>query len=281
MPYRQVQVISGKGARADQFTEALRGITVDDAGNLYAAGDLQIKVFDREGKLLRRWDTALPPYCVALKGEDEVWVGEPGRIDKFDRAGTHLGEWSDAERLADVTSICFWQDQVIVADARHRCLRRFDANGKWLNDLGADNRTKGFVIPNGRLEACIERDGVVCAISAGKYRIERYTLEGKLLGFFGHFGMRKPEDFTGCCNPTNLALTPAGSYVVTEKAGPRVKIIDSQGALIAVVATDVFDPNCKNMDVAVDSEGRIYVVDTVKLDIHVFAPVAEEPDSGD
>ena len=280
MRYRQIQVISGKGAQPEQFAEALRGIAVDGTGKIYAAGDHEIKVFDRQGKLLRRWDTALPAHCVALMGDNEVWVGEPGQIERFDSAGMRLGQWRDEERLATVTSICFWQDQVIVADARHRCLRRYDSAGTWISDIGADNRTRGFVIPNGHLDACIDKEGVICAISSGKFRIERYSLDGKLLGFFGHFGMRKPEDFTGCCNPTNLALTPAGNYAVTEKAGPRVKIIDGQGALITVVATDVFDPNCKNMDLAVDAEGTIYVVDTVRLNIHVFVREPEPADDG-
>lgn len=280
MRYRQVQVISGKGPRTDQFAEALRGITLDGAGNIYAAGDQNIKVFDPRGKLLRQWETALPAYCVVLKGEHEVWVGGPGQIERFDCEGGRLGQWRDADRLAVVTSICFWQDYVLVADAQHRCLRRFDAQGKWLNDIGNDNRTKGFLIPNGQLDACVDKQGVIHAISSGKFRVERYSLEGKLLGFVGHFGMRKPENFTGCCNPTNLALTSAENYVLTEKASPRVKILDGDGALIAVVATDAFDPNCKNMDVAVDGKGKVYVVDTVKLDIHVFALETEEADDG-
>lgn len=56
----------------------------------------------------------------------------------------------------------------------------------------------------------------------------------------------------------------------TEKAGPRVKAYDFSGKLLAVIATDVFDANCKNMNIAVDARGRVYVIDTVKLTIHVF-----------
>jgi hypothetical protein len=40
-----------------------------------------------------------------------------------------------------------------------------------------------------------------------------------------------------------------------------------------VIATDLFDANCKNMDIAVDARGRVYVVDTVKAAIFVFEPV--------
>jgi len=66
---------------------------------------------------------------------------------------------------------------------------------------------------------------------------------------------------------------------VTEKAGPRAKVLDFEGNLISVIAADAFDPNCKNMDVAVDSGGRVYVVDTIRLQVHVFAPTQSEKEA--
>jgi hypothetical protein len=57
---------------------------------------------------------------------------------------------------------------------------------------------------------------------------------------------------------------------VTEKAEPCAKVYDFLGGLRAVIATDAFDPRCKNMDIAVDSGGRVYVTDTVRLDILAF-----------
>jgi hypothetical protein len=62
-----------------------------------------------------------------------------------------------------------------------------------------------------------------------------------------------------------------GHVIVTEKAGPRIKVYDSTGKLLAWVGGELFDPNCKNMDVAVDAEGLIYVVDTIRLHVCVFA----------
>jgi hypothetical protein len=58
--------------------------------------------------------------------------------------------------------------------------------------------------------------------------------------------------------------------VVTEKAGPRAKVYDAAGELLAVIAERTFDPNAKNMDVVVDSTGRVYVADTVRLEVRVF-----------
>jgi hypothetical protein len=61
----------------------------------------------------------------------------------------------------------------------------------------------------------------------------------------------------------------------TEKAGPRVKVHDAGGTMLAIVGDGLFDANCKNMDLAVDSRGRVFVVDTVRREIQVFEPEGE------
>ena len=97
-----------------------------------------------------------------------------------------------------------------------------------------------------------------------------------MLSHWGRFGTRRPEDFPGCCNPTNLALTPQGHVVVTEKAAPRMKVYNSSGKLLTLVGPEAFHANCKNMDVACDAQGRVYIVDTVRLTICVFTPAENE-----
>jgi sugar lactone lactonase YvrE len=273
MGYRQVLVIGSRGSGPEQFAEALCGITVDQAGLLYAVGDGEVKVFDAQGKLQRRWPTERPGYCVAVDGQGAVYVGEVGQVEKFDSAGKRSAVWRDGERLGVVTAIGFFGEFVLIADAKDRCIRRYDDQGRWLNNVGKDNKTRGFLIPNGHLDFSVDQQGIIHAANPGKHRVERYSIEGELLGHFGRFGTRRAEDFPGCCNPTNLTLGPGGRIVVTEKAGPRVKVYDADGKLLAVVAAEEFDANCKNMDVGTDDQGRIYVVDTVGLSIHVFAPV--------
>lgn len=280
MQYRQIRVISGRGLNPDQFAESLNGIVIDRTGLLYAAGDREVKVFDSEGALQHRWKTEKPPYCVAIRGDDAVFVGEAGQIETFDRTGRRRDVWRDAERLGTVTAIGFFEDHVLVADAADRCIRRFDTRGQWLNDIGKDNNTRGFLIPNGHLDFGVDDKGVIHAANPAKHRVERYTMSGALLGHFGKFGGRRPENFPGCCNPTNLALMGDGNLVVTEKASPRLKVYDTAGGLLTFVGPQTFEAECKNMDVAVDGQGRIYVVDTVRLSILVFAPEASEDKTG-
>jgi hypothetical protein len=259
MPYRHVQIIDGKGA--------LRGIAVDGNGQLYAAGDSEIRVLG----LNKRWRTSRPAHSVAVASDGTVYAGEIGQIEIFDGAGKLVNTWRDEKLLGRVTAIGFTKASVLAGDAADRAIRRFDRGGKFLNNIGKDNPVNGLLIPNGVVDFAVDAQGIIYAANPGKHRVERYTAGGELLGHIGRFDGLDPAGFTGCCNPTNVAIHDG--IFTTEKAGPRVKAYDFSGKLLAVIATDLFDANCKNMDIAVGSDGRVYVVDTVKAAIFVFEPV--------
>jgi len=269
MAYTQTATV----ARND-FTTTLRGLAVDPSDRLYVAGDAAVKVFDREGRLLRGWRTSAPGWSVAVDPDGRVFVGQEGQIEIFDATGRLAGTWRHAKRLGRVTAVGFVNGDVLAGDAASRAIRRFDRDGAFLNDIGADNRMQGFLIPNGVVEFGVDDSGVIHATNPGKHRIERYTPDGRLLGHFGRFDGIDPAGFGGCCNPTNVAVA-RGRVFVTEKADPRAKVYGMDGRLDAVIAADAFDLNCKNMDIAVDSTGRVYVADTVRLEVFAFDPREE------
>jgi sugar lactone lactonase YvrE len=267
MEYRQIRVIGGKGNAPGQFATSLRSLAVDTHGQLYAAGDSEIKVFDAAGRLKRRWSTARPVHSVAT-GEGAVYAGEERQIEIFDGTGKLVHTWRDESLLGRVTAIGFVKDGVLAGDAADRAIRHFDRNGKFLNNVGKDNPVHGLLIPNGVVDFAVDAHGVIHAANPGKHRVERYLPTGELLGHIGRFHGTDPSGFGGCCNPTNVAV--GDRIYVTEKAGPRAKVYDFSGALQAVIASTPFDPNCKNMSVAVDARGVVYVADTVQLAIFVF-----------
>jgi hypothetical protein len=267
MEYRQIQVIGGKGNTPGQFATSLRSLAVDAHRQLYAAGDSEVKVFDAAGRLKRRWSTARPVHSVAT-GEGAVYAGEERQIEIFDGTGKLVHTWRDESLLGRVTAIGFVKDGVLAGDAADRAIRHFDRNGKFLNNVGKDNPVHGLLIPNGVVDFAVDAHGVIHAANPGKHRVERYLPTGELLGHIGRFHGTDPSGFGGCCNPTNVAV--GDRIYVTEKAGPRAKVYDFSGALQAVIASTPFDPNCKNMSVAVDARGVVYVADTVQLAIFVF-----------
>jgi len=272
MQYRQVKVLGGKGEDPDRFRAALRGIAVDDRGQIYAAGDSEIKVFDAAGACTLRWRTAKPPISVAVAPDGSVYAGETGQIEIFDATGKRIDVWRDEKLLGLVTAICVTSDSVLAGDAADRAIHRFDRHGKFLNTIGKDNPVQGLLTCNGVVNFAVDARGVIHVANPGKHRVEQYTPDGRLLGHIGRFDGVDPAGFTGCCNPTNVAV---GDCLYTaEKAFPRVKAYDFSGQLLAVIAEDAFEANCRNMSIAVDAKRRVYAVDTVKLAIFVFEEVA-------
>jgi streptogramin lyase len=255
------------------------GIVVDGKNQLFAVGDSEVKVFDSKGVLRHHWPTSQPGLSLAVDDE-KVYVGQEGQMEVYDHSGRLLDTWRDPQKLGSVTAIGLVNGHVLVADSKDRCIRRFDGQGQFVNDIGKDNRMKGFNIPNGAVDFAVDARGIIHAANPGKHRVERYTPEGELLGHFGRWDYQNPQGFPGCCNPTNVTVNGDGLVYVTEKAGPRAKVYDAEGELLAVIAAEEFDPNCKNMDLAVDSSGRVYIVDTVRLQIHVFVPEENESEGG-
>ena len=270
MKFRPTRRIGGKGPAPHQFARALRGLAFDGEGRLHAVGDSAVKVFDAEGGLVRQWTTGRPGECVAIDGSGDVWVGQEEQVEIYSTGGELRDTWRDPGTLGLVTAIGFGDGDVFLADATARWVRRYDREGNLLNNIGDQHRKGGFHIPNGVVDFAVDGDGNLRVANPGMHRVERYAPDGTLLGRFGRFDGQDPAGFPGCCNPTNLTIDGKGRVVVSEKAGPRVKVYDPEGQLLTVVADDLFAPSAKNMDLAVDGTGRIYVADTVTLEVCVF-----------
>ena len=269
--YRQLQSIAGKGSAPHQFAQSLTSVALE-RGLLYAAGDSEIKAFEISGKLRNRWQTQRPALAVAASRDGHVYVGEDGQIEIFDPAAKTARVWRDGKMLGRVTAIGFSGNHVFAGDAAGRAIRRLDHEGRCLNTIGADNNVGGLLIPNGVVSFAVDGDGIIHAANPGKHRVERYSGDGKLVGQFGKFSFHDPAGFTGCCNPTNIAV--ADRIYVTEKGGPRLKAYSRDGQFQGVIAAGCFDPNSKNIQVAAAPGGRVFATDPVTLQIFVFEPEA-------
>lgn len=271
--FARIRSFGGRGQAKHQFAESLRGLAIGGSGNVYAVGDRTVKVFSPTGDLLDQWATERPGFSIAVDHEGQVWVGQAGQVEICHR--TAPPEFWRDNTLGPVTAIAFWDDNVFLADASARFIRRYDRRRRWQNAIGDRHRKGGFHIPNGVVDFSVDDGGIVHVANPGMHRVERYRSDGELLGHFGRFDGRDPQGFPGCCNPTNLALDARGRVFVSEKAMPRVKVYDPSGDLLAVLADSGFDPAAKNMDLTVDADGHVYVADTETLRIHVFAPTSE------
>jgi hypothetical protein len=268
-------LVIGSGNSANPFRRSLSGVCIGPKDRIYALGDGEIRTFEPAGDLLQRWKSPENATCLSVSPEGRVFIGVPGRVEILSPAGESLGGFAvgNLGRAAHVTAIKTFGKEILVADAAARYIRRYDAAGKQVGEIGTQNKTRSFMLPNRSLDMDVDAKGVVRATDSGRHQVTSWVLDGSPLGKFGKFGLSRPEDFVGCCNPVNIALAPDGKIVTAEKVIARVKIYDSNGKLLALIGQENFDQNCTHLYLAVDSRNRIVVADPVRREVKVFSPI--------
>jgi hypothetical protein len=272
--YTLAATIGGQALPA--FRQSLLDVAADGSGRVVALGDGHVRAFSIGGDLLGQWRAGDGAECLAAGPDGRIYVGGAGRVEIFDSAGRRTGAFAfgDAGRPPAVSAIAVHGDDVLVADASARIVRRFDSSGRPLNLVGDQGKTKAFMLPNGRLDVDVDAAGIVRVTDTGRHQVTSWALDGTPIGRFGKFGMQDPADFVGCCNPVNVATTPDGKVVTSEKMVARVKVFEPDGRLLAVIGTEHFDPMCTQIHLAVDSQGRILAADPVRRRVQVFSPAA-------
>jgi len=269
----------------------ITALAVGKADRIYVAGDGGVTVFSSDGEKLAfhrlsdrakaptDFETSFTPRCLAVDGNGDIYAGMAEGIVILDSRGSIKASWESPSDKAIFTSIALAEEYVFVADAGTRVVWRLDRSGlnpRRIGDRNPDRDIPGFVIPSPYFDVAVDDDGFVWAANTGRHSLENYTVDGDLRASWGEFSMTI-EGFCGCCNPSHFALTADGSFVTSEKGIPRIKIINRAGLLAAVVAVpSQFAEGTKGLDLAVDSGGRILVLDPVRKTVRIFIEKKKE-----
>jgi len=243
----------------------------DDA--LYVAGDGVVLAFDKEGKRQATLEVGGEPRCLAVAPDGTLYVGMRDHVEVFDASGQRKAAWETLGEKARLTSIAVGEGSVFVADAGNRVVVRYDLAGKRRGVLAKKDPERGvpgLVVPSEHLDVAMSREGLLWVVNPGRHKLEAYTPDGDLELSWGR-ASAAIEGFCGCCNPTDIAITPDGFFVTAEKGLPRVKLYGLDGTLESVVAApESFDPNVVGLDLAVDGHGRVLVLDPAAKKVRVF-----------
>jgi hypothetical protein len=270
--YAQTLVL-GSANPEQRFRRSIAAIAVGSADQTSILGDGEVRTFDSKGILVRNWKAPGDSLCMAIGSDERVYLGRAGQVEIYSATGNREGGFSAGEsgKAANITAIKISGSEILVADASARCIRRYAETGKLIGEIGTQNKTRGFMLPNRWLDMDVDGKGVVRATDSGRHRVSSWILDGTPAGYFGKFGLRNPEDFVGCCNPVNIAVAPDGKIVTAEKVVARVKVFDAAGKLLALIGPEHFHPQCIHLFLAVDSKGRIVVADPMRLEVKVFS----------
>ena len=251
------------------------------------AGDKQIVVYVADGSVVKRFELDGKPTCLTVDQNGVVVIGLGKKVmilNLSDLLGTV--QWEVPADNALLTSIAVDKDSVFAADAVNKVIWRYDRKGKLLNKIGEKNEQRnipGFVVPSPYFDIAMAGDGLLRVVNPGRHLIEAYTVDGDREWAWGKTSV-SIEGFSGCCNPINFALLPDGGFVTCEKGLVRVKAYDADGEFVGVVAgpeqLEWVQSQCvcqtpeecsaKGFDVAVDSDGRIYILDMVRKNVRIF-----------
>ncbi len=243
-----------------------RGIAWDGSDCIYVTGDGTVAAFFGDGEEAHRFQVESDARCIAFDLVGMVYLGMERHVEVYTPQGKRLASWPSLGEKAVITSIAAGANDVFVADYGQRLVWRFDRNGKLLGRMGEEK----FVIPSPYFDVAIGPDGALWAANTGKHRMERYSFDGKLEETWGKSSMEL-AGFSGCCNPSHFAIAANGSFVTAEKGLERVKVYGPKGRFVCVVAgPDDFVEGTVGIDVAVDSTGRILVLDPAARAVRIF-----------
>ena len=224
-----------------------------------------------------------PTRCCTVAPDGTIFLALRDHIEVFNGKAQRQATWESAGKKAWLTGIAVGENDVFATDAGNRVILRYDKSGKLLRCIGEKNKERnipGFIIPSPFFDVELSRDGLLRVNNPGRHRMELYTPDGDFEGSWGVTSMGI-AGFCGCCNPINFTQLPDGKYVTCEKGLPRVKIYSATGEFESVVAgVETFSENARacgpsdctagGLDAAVDSQGRIYILDIVTGDIRVM-----------
>jgi len=253
--------------------DSLQGLAIDKKDRIYISGKNNIAVYNREGLQLKSFPTEGTAKCLAIDENDDIFLGMTNHIEILDTEGNLISNWETLNNQVFITSIALDDRSVFVADAGNKIVYHFDSDGKLLNEIGGKNPEKGipgFIIPSPYFDLAIGREGQLWVVNPGRHAFEAYTADGELISTWAKTSMAL-EGFSGCCNPSHIALLEDGSFVTSEKGIERVKIHQPSGEFLCVVASpEKFDEGTTGLDLAVDSQERIFVLDPKKGMVRVF-----------
>jgi hypothetical protein len=242
----------------------LKAIAVSDDGNIYLGGDSLIWCYNKELKEIWNLKTPAKITAITVYG-DTVFAASEELVFLLNKDGKMITEWGPYEANCIITSLSANKNYLAIADAGNKIAFIVKKDGEVLSMIG--HFGEKLLIPSPYFDVCLTNDNNLFLANTGNFRIEKRTIEGKILLTFGESGTG-PAEFCGCCNPAHFALIPQG-FVTAEKGINRIKIMGPEGGFIEFVSSqnnfipsaplDVASADGKTIYGANPADGKLYV----------------------
>lgn len=273
--YKQVdedKVWYSEVGKIDPKLNVLKGIYIDARDYIYLSGDEKLVIYNSEKEWVDEIQTLETAHCMATDDHQNIYLAFKYRIDIINAKGESLS-FCSMDSSSYFTSIALSDSFLFVADAGKKIVHKYALDGELLGQIGTRDpttRKRGFIIPSPYFDLLIGRDQELWVVNPGRHTFEAYDFDGESISSWKRTSMQL-DGFSGCCNPSNIALLSDGSYVTSEKGIERVKIHAQNGDFKCVVAEPAkFKKGTKGLDLAVDSKDQVYILDPEQKQIRIF-----------
>ncbi len=236
-------------------------------------GEWRRTIAQPEGNVIPAGEGLLHPRGLAFNSEGLLFVAEGDnrhQISVFDLQDNKIrsfgGKGSENGQFDTPVALAFDQeDNLYVGDLDNHRIQVFNKNDQWLHSISFGEETFRFIQPFG-LSIDKEED-VLYVVNTIGHEILRYSLGGKLLGFW-----TTQSEQMGKFSIPKAKFSPWGEIYVVDEANNRVQVFNQQGGFLFSFgetgrANDqLFLPT----SVAFDDLERVYVSDLGNNRIKIF-----------
>ncbi len=258
--------------------ETPKSVAVDVNDHIFVLGNNKLVGFDKQKRPILEFDVADGAHSLGISGEGKFYVGYERHVEVYDKRGEKLAVWDSLSKYSMFSSIAVNDDYVYVSDAGKAVLHKYDKSGAYQLTIAKKDSTKGIpgcILPSRYFDVTVA-DNQIWLVNSGRHFVENYTEDGNLRSYWGISSM-KVEGFSGCCNPSNIAVLPNGYFVTSEKGIPRVKIYDSAGNYKCMVAgAENFTHESFGRDIAVNSSSDVLILDSPHNKLRIFKSMQHE-----
>ena len=260
-------------------------LAIDGDGNIYISdeGLNRISVLDSQGQFLRNWGVRGQedgefdrPAGIAFDTDDNLLVadGLNCRIQRYTKDGQFLGGWGrqgsgDGELNMPWGITVDKAGDVYVADWRNDRIQKFDADGNHLATFGTPGRGDGeFHRPAG---AAVDEDGNIYVADWGNERVQVLGPDGSFIAIIRGDSVTSAEGMTLLDEKYFFVGTAFRvQFEEAQKAEQDFERnpikFDSSHDESGTIEKLLWGPS----SVKLDSEGRIYIADSLRARIQVY-----------
>jgi len=245
--------------------EGLKAVAVSEDGIIFTGGESFIKCYSVD--LREIWSIETEAKITALAVfNDTLYAATEELVLVMNKEGKTIVEWGPYEAECLFTSITANSSHVAVADAGNKTVFIFTKEGVVSSMIG--HFDEKLIIPSPYFDVVLTPDNILYMAHTGNFRIEKRSIEGKLLTSFGEPGT-EPGAFCGCCNPAHFTAIPGG-FITAEKGINRIKILGAEGGFVEYVSSENDFIASVPLDIATIDGTTIYGANPADGKLYVF-----------